>query len=1108
MWVQLHELHVSAASDDSVGHPLGFRVLALTATPGRKADAVQQVLANCYISKVEVRTEQDDDVKAYLPNKEVRLETVKMSQELLTICDMLRAIITPVTNRLLCKNAIQHYQGGFNPFILKCAQLKFTSSVPAHLSKQERQQILGDFCAAYFLKCQLWDIERNSVAVPLKKLQDCSKTFGTLANIRQRPDFKNVVDVLHKYALERNGLHPKLVALENLMIRHFDEYNRSNAECLQRSGGTRVMVFASGRDWVEEIVSRLTSTGNSVVTAAAFIGQAAGKTDAKTGVKTKGQTQKEQQAVLEAFRKGTVNTLICTCIGEEGLDVGEVDLIIHYDTVSSAIRNIQRSGRTGRKRAGRVVQLLMEGQEESEHLQNTKRQSEMEKTLKRLSQGRKLSMYPNDKNFLPRTPKVLDAEFDIPHIIVSSAKKTALKSRRRRVHGLSTQEHQWLQTHGYGERQTEDGASEGQEDEQESELSLHRYPESQVVPTSTYRVDHNSLSQHFVAIMLRLNGSRSGTYEAEREAYSKWQGPDLSLSQGSEIVQASDSGRLSQCSALQKSVNHRSGGRAKLGSQNIVRRRPAIIDEEEESDDAEDGDEEHLLDEDKASEMGDGADGLEDLELEDVDMILAQCSRVDVDEQLDGLIDQKTLVPEDECEDVDSNDDLFAAYNGKSMFGASAEIGGAAVAAASVEEGSRSKHMPGGTRLLIQGNAQSERSRGCGGQEVSLEREMKIDSEQGTAAENGHAETAWDDLEMIEETLPPEEVETFTRDKCKADDEGRGMEGPVEQEAAERERKLQAMGEEKRAWGKKLREEMEEQQHREREEQEKIERENQLEIEDRQRMALVQSEKRMAEERIAKQKEWERKVQQEQDRKAKEQREREERDGEECVEHQHKQRDKEARVKESAKALEMGVRGLGDTNRAWVVENETRNECARGREHGNEREHERGREEKKAARNRDQDREMDCKRTRDGVRERQNEYDRAVEKAGKEETASDVREHEEEIQGARSNDKEGGRMVREEHTPEMMTQKSSEIDMVGKQGTTTDRSTVVVIEQDAEAAGISAFDLDSIFPMMDEGPGKNARAYECASTRMREHPHSARGLESCIFRCMCSRASM
>ena len=53
----------------------------------------------------------------------------------------------------------------------------------------------------------------------------------------------------------------------------------------------------------------------------------------------------------QAFRKGVVNTLVCTCIGEEGLDVGEVDLIVHYDVVQSAIRNVQRSGRTGRKRA-------------------------------------------------------------------------------------------------------------------------------------------------------------------------------------------------------------------------------------------------------------------------------------------------------------------------------------------------------------------------------------------------------------------------------------------------------------------------------------------------------------------------------------------------------------------------------------------------------------------------------------------------------------------------------------------------------------------------------------------------------------------------------------
>ena len=41
----------------------------------------------------------------------------------------------------------------------------------------------------------------------------------------------------------------------------------------------------------------------------------------------KGLTQKEQIEVVRRFREGGYNTLVATCVGEEGLDIGEVDLV-------------------------------------------------------------------------------------------------------------------------------------------------------------------------------------------------------------------------------------------------------------------------------------------------------------------------------------------------------------------------------------------------------------------------------------------------------------------------------------------------------------------------------------------------------------------------------------------------------------------------------------------------------------------------------------------------------------------------------------------------------------------------------------------------------------
>lgn len=67
---------------------------------------------------------------------------------------------------------------------------------------------------------------------------------------------------------------------------------------------------------------------------------------------------------MKRFRAGGFNTLVSTCVGEEGLDIGEVDLIVCFDAQKSPIRLIQRMGRTGRQRQGRIVVILAEGREE------------------------------------------------------------------------------------------------------------------------------------------------------------------------------------------------------------------------------------------------------------------------------------------------------------------------------------------------------------------------------------------------------------------------------------------------------------------------------------------------------------------------------------------------------------------------------------------------------------------------------------------------------------------------------------------------------------------------------------------------------------------------
>ena len=72
---------------------------------------------------------------------------------------------------------------------------------------------------------------------------------------------------------------------------------------------------------------------------------------------------------------------MATSIGEEGLDIGEIDLIICYDVQISPVRMLQRMGRTGRKRDGRIVLLMAEVREQAAYNRNILTHKRIQKTI-------------------------------------------------------------------------------------------------------------------------------------------------------------------------------------------------------------------------------------------------------------------------------------------------------------------------------------------------------------------------------------------------------------------------------------------------------------------------------------------------------------------------------------------------------------------------------------------------------------------------------------------------------------------------------------------------------------------------------------------------------
>lgn len=127
-----------------------------------------------------------------------------------------------------------------------------------------------------------------------------------------------------------------------------------------------------------------------------------------------GMDQKKQTEIIKQFKAGTYNTLVATSIGEEGLDIGEVDLIVCYDCSKSPIRMLQRMGRTGRKRAGNIVMLLMRGKEEKDYIQAKDNYQKMQELIE---SGREFSFRDDQSpRIVPKgiNPVVSKERIEIP----------------------------------------------------------------------------------------------------------------------------------------------------------------------------------------------------------------------------------------------------------------------------------------------------------------------------------------------------------------------------------------------------------------------------------------------------------------------------------------------------------------------------------------------------------------------------------------------------------------------------------------------------------------------------------------------------------------------
>lgn len=378
-----------------------FRVLALTATPGASIEKVQEVIDGLGISRVEIRTEESIDIRQYVHSRKIESILFENSDEMVMVMELFSRALQPVLDKLTGMNAYWARDPmTLTPFGCNQARMRWMSS---DAGKQANMGVKGMVNTIFSLLASLsHGVELlkfhgigpfyHKVLAFRNELNSNEKKGGKYA--RQINDSEPFQTMMSRVQIWINNPdfvgHPKLEYLQTVVMNHF--LDAGDGRGASDPSGTRVMVFSHYRDSAEEI-ARVLKRNDPMIRPHVFVGQASSKG-------SDGMDQKKQLDIIKKFQTGIYNTLVATSIGEEGLDIGEVDLIICYDASASPIRMLQRMGRTGRKRAGNIVVTLMKGKEEDNFI---KAKDNYEKMQKEIASGTRFNFHDEEsRRIVPR----------------------------------------------------------------------------------------------------------------------------------------------------------------------------------------------------------------------------------------------------------------------------------------------------------------------------------------------------------------------------------------------------------------------------------------------------------------------------------------------------------------------------------------------------------------------------------------------------------------------------------------------------------------------------------------------------------------------------------
>jgi len=320
-------------------HP---RILGLTASPGSDMEKIKEICNNLFIEGVEIRTDDDNDVKPYIQNVNMDWKYVNLSPPLKETKKFMEDFLKDRMRRLkdfgyvnsaaianMSKKELLGIQGRLHAEIAqgdKSFEILKSISLLAEIMKMSHALELLETQGVAQLYNYFSRLENESAGTKVQALK----------NLVADANFKSAFIKISKL-YEDKIEHPKLIELQKIV-----------GEEVNKNKNTKMIVFTQYRDSAVDIHDKLSKIQN--VKPKIFVGQ---MKKGETGL-----SQKDQIKILNEFKNNEFNVLISSSVGEEGLDIPQVDIVIFYEPIPSAIRTIQRKGRTGRLEKGRVIMLV------------------------------------------------------------------------------------------------------------------------------------------------------------------------------------------------------------------------------------------------------------------------------------------------------------------------------------------------------------------------------------------------------------------------------------------------------------------------------------------------------------------------------------------------------------------------------------------------------------------------------------------------------------------------------------------------------------------------------------------------------------------------------